>query len=79
MILSFHFKYNHAKDIITIKKEKIKREKEEEGLKYFERYNVEKYYNKEESQHFSFNVFENFLYNKKKNFSAHKNLKKRYL
>ena len=65
MILSFHFKHDHAKDIITIKKKK-KREKEEERLKYFEKCNVKKYYNKEEFQHFSFDVFKDFLYNKKK-------------
>ena len=47
MILSFHFKHDHAKDIITIKKKKIKREKEGEGFKYFERCNVKKYCDKE--------------------------------
>ena len=49
MILSFHFKHNYVKDIITIKKEKIKRKKKEKKLKYFEKCNVEKYYDKEKS------------------------------
>ena len=56
----------------------MKREEEEKRLKYFERCNVEKYCNKEKSQHFSLDVSEDFLYNKKKNFLTHKNLKKRY-
>ena len=32
MILSFHFRYDHAKDIITIKKKKEKEKKKKKGL-----------------------------------------------
>ena len=48
MILSFHFKHDYAKDMIIIKKKKIKRKEKEKRFKYFEKYNVEKYCNKEE-------------------------------
>ena len=65
MNLLFYFEYNHAKDIIIIKK-KLKKEKKEERFKYFERCNVKKYCDKEKFQHFLFNVFEDFYIIRKK-------------
>ena len=61
MNLSFHFEHDYAKDMITIKKEKIKREEKEERFKYFEKCNIKKYYNKEEFQHFSFACLKIFI------------------
>ena len=34
-------------------------------LKYFDKSNVRKYYIKKKCKYFSFNIFNNFLYNKK--------------
>ena len=64
--LLFYFKHCHIINIITIKKKKEKEKKKEKRLKYFERYNIKKYYDKEESQHFSLDIFENFRIIEKK-------------
>ena len=55
--------------MIIIKKKKKKNEKNEKKFKYFEKFNVKKYCDKEEFQHFSFNVFENFRIIKNFNFN----------
>ena len=60
MNFTFYFEHNYAKKYNDNNKKKIKREEEEERFKFFEKYNIKEYNNKEEFQHFLFNVFENF-------------------
>ena len=55
--MSFHFEHDYAKNIIIIKE---KEKEEEERFKYFEKCNIKKYCDKEEFQHFLFNVFKDF-------------------
>ena len=43
----FYVDFNYIKNIIIIKKKKKKREKKETRFKYFKKYNVKNYYNKE--------------------------------